>query len=31
MLLALPSRLGAAHNAHLFENLVALARDMGWK
>ena len=31
VLFALPSQLGVAYNTHLFENLVALARDLGWK
>ncbi len=31
VLFALPSMLGVDYNAHLFENLVAVARDLGWK
>jgi len=31
VLFALPSMLGVDYNAHLFENLVAIARDLGWK
>ncbi len=31
VLFALPSMLGVDYNAHLFENLVALARELGWK
>jgi hypothetical protein len=27
---ALPSQLGVAYITHLFENLVAQARDLGW-
>ena len=31
MLFALPSMLGVDYNAHLFENLAAVARELGWK
>ncbi|MFT4295802.1 MAG: LLM class flavin-dependent oxidoreductase [Micropruina sp.] len=31
VLFALPSMLGVEYNAHLFENLVAVARELGWK
>lgn len=31
VLFALPSQLGVEYNTHLFENLVALAHDLGWK
>ncbi|MCW3157623.1 LLM class flavin-dependent oxidoreductase [Micropruina sonneratiae] len=31
VLFALPSMLGVEYNAHLFENLAAVARDLGWK
>ncbi len=31
VLFALPSQLGVAYNTHLFENLVAVARELGWK
>ncbi|MFT3860966.1 LLM class flavin-dependent oxidoreductase [Micropruina sp.] len=31
VLFALPSMLGVEYNAHLFENLVALAHELGWK
>ena len=31
VLFALPPMLGVDYNAHLFENLVAVARDLGWK
>ena len=31
VLFALPSQLGVEYNTHLFENLVALARALGWK
>lgn len=31
VLFALPSMLGVDYNAHLFENLVAVARELGWK
>lgn len=31
VLFALPSMLGVDYNAHLFENLAAVARDLGWK
>jgi len=31
VLFELPSMLGVDYNAHLFENLVAVARDLGWK
>lgn len=31
VLFALPSQLGVAYNTHLFENLVSLARALGWK
>lgn len=31
VLFALPSMLGVEYNAHLFENLAAVARELGWK
>ncbi len=31
VLFALPSMLGVDYTAHLFENLVAVARELGWK
>ena len=31
VLFALPSMLGVDYNAHLFENLAAVARELGWK
>ena len=31
VLFALPSMLGVEYNTHLFENLVVVARDLGWK
>lgn len=31
ILFALPSQLGVEYNAHLFENLVEVARELGWK
>ena len=31
LLLTVPSQLGVDYNAHLFENLAAVARELGWK
>ena len=31
VLFALPSQLGVDYNAHLFANLVAVAKELGWK
>ncbi len=31
VLFAIPSQLGVDYNAHLFENLAAVARELGWK
>ena len=31
VLFALPSMLGVDYNAHLFENLATVARELGWK
>ena len=31
LLLTVPNMLGVDYNAHLFENLVAVARELGWK
>ena len=31
VLFALPSMLGVDYNAHLFANLAAVARELGWK
>ena len=31
LLLTVPNTLGVDYNAHLFENLAAVARELGWK
>jgi hypothetical protein len=31
VLFALPSQLGYDYNAHLFQGLVAVARELGWR
>jgi len=30
LLIALPSQLGVDYNAHLFDNLAAAGRELGW-